>query len=181
MATPNQPNKPQHALVIGGTGMMAEVSLWLARTGYRVTVICRNKDRADTLKRTAPPDTLCTHLVDYNDTTKLTQTLTSVRKSSGTADLVVAWIHSNPEAVLQQVEDHLVQGQPYRLVHVVGSSSNLDAIRATINTPPTCRYQQVQLGFILEDTHSRWLTHAEISSGVIKAIKTRDDVTVVGR
>jgi len=34
-----------HALVIGGSGMLAGASLWLAQEGYRVTVIGRNPQK----------------------------------------------------------------------------------------------------------------------------------------
>ncbi len=34
-----------HALVIGGTGMLADVSLWLVREGYYVSVIARRYAR----------------------------------------------------------------------------------------------------------------------------------------
>ncbi len=31
-----------HALVIGGTGMLADTTLWLVKNGYDVSVIGRN-------------------------------------------------------------------------------------------------------------------------------------------
>jgi hypothetical protein len=36
------------------------------------------------------------------------------------------------------------------------------------------------LGFVLEGNHSRWLTHAEISGGVIHSIQTQSKRHVVG-
>jgi hypothetical protein len=43
-----------------------------------------------------------------------------------------------------------------------------------------CLRHYVQLGFIIENGHSRWLTHEEISAGVIQAICTKKPVTQVG-
>jgi len=39
----------EHALVIGGSGMLAEACLWLAGRGFRVTVIGRNRDKLNRL------------------------------------------------------------------------------------------------------------------------------------
>jgi short-subunit dehydrogenase len=39
----------KHALVVGGTGMLAEVSLWLLENGYHVSIIARNMDRMNRL------------------------------------------------------------------------------------------------------------------------------------
>ncbi|MEK8198286.1 hypothetical protein [Lysinibacillus sp. FSL M8-0134] len=38
-----------HALVIGGTGMLANTSLWLVNNGYHVSVIGRNANRMERL------------------------------------------------------------------------------------------------------------------------------------
>ena len=35
----------KHALVIGGTGMLSKVPLWLAANGYHVSVIGRNQEK----------------------------------------------------------------------------------------------------------------------------------------
>lgn len=32
----------KHALVVGGTGMLADVSIWLVNQGYQVSIIARN-------------------------------------------------------------------------------------------------------------------------------------------
>ncbi|MGY3190168.1 hypothetical protein ACVWXS_004902 [Lysinibacillus sp. TE18511] len=34
----------RHALVVGGTGMLSGVSLWLLNQGYHVSIIARNSD-----------------------------------------------------------------------------------------------------------------------------------------
>ena len=39
-----------HALVIGGTGMLADTSLWLVNNGYHVSVIGRSAHRMEDLR-----------------------------------------------------------------------------------------------------------------------------------
>lgn len=46
--------------------------------------------------------------------------------------------------------------------------------------PNTCLYRQIQLGFVTDYNSSRWLTHAETSSGVIEAIKTDSLTYIIG-
>ncbi|WP_211316774.1 hypothetical protein [Oceanobacillus arenosus] len=52
--------------------------------------------------------------------------------------------------------------------------------RQKFHVPGNCQYHQVQLGFIIEKDHSRWLTNEEISNGVIEAINQKEDVHTVG-
>lgn len=45
---------------------------------------------------------------------------------------------------------------------------------------PRIRYRQVILGFVIEGGRSRWLTHQEISDGVLKAVHQDAAWSVVG-
>ena len=38
-----------YALVIGGTGMLTDVSLWLVREGYHISIVARNRERMERL------------------------------------------------------------------------------------------------------------------------------------
>lgn len=44
-----------------------------------------------------------------------------------------------------------------------------------------CLYHRIILGFILEDTYGRWLTHQEISDGVINGIESNCNEWIVGQ
>ena len=46
--------------------------------------------------------------------------------------------------------------------------------------PPNVAYRQVILGFQIEGERSRWLTHGEISQGVLQAIADDAEYHVVG-
>ena len=57
-----------HALVIGGTGMLADTSLWLVNKGYHVSIIGRSAHRMEDLRnRTTKTSLLTSILVDYCD------------------------------------------------------------------------------------------------------------------
>ncbi|WP_400242173.1 hypothetical protein AB3U99_14995 [Niallia sp. JL1B1071] len=71
-------------------------------------------------------------------------------------------------------------GHEWRLFHITGSSSYLSKIKKELTIPQNCSYHQIQLGFILEKNYSRWLTHKEISAGVIEAIKHNCKRKIVG-
>ena len=66
-------------------------------------------------------------------------------------------------------------------VHILGSSSDLKKVKREAILPKNCSYHQVQLGFFIEGNHSRWLTHKEISDGVIEAIEKRKKILTIGQ
>lgn len=173
----------KHALVIGGTGMLADVSLWLVEKGYHVSVIARNSDRMQKLMKRAQAKECFTPLVlDYTNENMLKEKLKDTIKQNGNIDLVVAWIHSYAKDALSLITNVVSEGKNYwELFHVLGSSSNLEEIKRKAPIPSQCVYYQVQLGFIIEGEHSRWLTHQEISEGVIEAIKKKKKVHIVGQ
>ncbi|BFH66120.1 hypothetical protein J27TS7_09660 [Paenibacillus dendritiformis] len=57
-----------------------------------------------------------------------------------------------------------------RLFHILGSSANLVKVVNAMDIFPKCEYHQVQLGFVLERSGTRWLTGSGIAVGVIGAI-----------
>ncbi|MGE8203600.1 short-chain dehydrogenase [Heyndrickxia sp. NPDC080065] len=172
----------KHALVVGGTGMLAGVSLWLVNQGYQVSVIGRNPNRMESLAgKTEDKNAITPVLVDYSNEVLLKENVRSIIKENGPIQLVIAWIHSYAERsidiILQEVSK---QNDKWRLYHVLGSSKNLNEIKKKISTPDTCLYRQIQLGFILENDNSRWLTNEEISQGVIDSIQNDRLIYTVG-
>ncbi|TDL52708.1 hypothetical protein E2R60_15905 [Paenibacillus dendritiformis] len=53
--------------------------------------------------------------------------------------------------------------------HILGGSANLVEVENAMDFSPKCEYHQVQLGFVVEQSRTRWLTHSEIAGGVIEA------------
>lgn len=169
----------KHAIVIGGTGMLANVSIWLLENGYHVSVIGRNPEKMRPLLDQNPAQ-LTPVLVDYTNTKELVEQLHHVQQQNGPIQLVVAWIHSSGTRVVPCLTESLPRFQSWDLFHVNGSSSSLVDIKAKTAVPPNVAYHQIQLGFKIEGGLSRWLTHEEISEGVIKAIQENKSKHIIG-
>jgi hypothetical protein len=100
-------------------------------------------------------------------------------------DLVVAWIHDDGVA-RRLLEDLSAEATAYDFFHIVGSSREnpigvAARLRTQIGELGAVRYHQVILGARADGHPVRWLTHAEISAGVIEAIEIRAPLHVVGR
>ena len=173
--------KHKHALVIGGTGMLSDVSAWLNKKGYIVTVIGRrNETYHKLLKKVPKPKRMKSVLVDYHNTAALTETLMERMKKDGTFDVIVAWVHrSAPEAipaVLNLVAAN--RKESFDFYHVKSSTSYRN--KTKIEVPSTCNLYEIYLGFKIFNNHSRWLTNKEISEGVIGSIHHKRKMTIVG-
>jgi hypothetical protein len=172
----------EHALIVGGTGMISGVSKWLIKTVKYVSVVGRNKQR---LQRLHPGDDKTGFQpvsLDYKDTEDLRKFLRQSIQKNGPVDIVVSWIHSDaPDAIPAIFEEiNHCQQEQWRFVHIKGSSRDLPAIQSQITVPINCLYRDVQLGFKMEGDVSRWLTHEEISKGIISAIQHDRKKTIVG-
>ncbi len=116
-------------------------------------------------------------LIDYKDNDELQASVNSTISENGHIELVVAWIHSDaPEALKIIADEILDNSNEGELFHVLGSSSNLNAIKRRVIMPDSCLYYQIRLGFVIKGGQSRWLTNEEISDGVIKAIKNKNKI-----
>lgn len=173
----------QHALVIGGSGMLAGACLRLAEQNFKVSVIGRNPHK---MKRLCDQHrNIVPVLTDNTDHDDFALKLSDIMHIYGPARLVIAWIHHHDKAVLRQTAKAIRKtgGKDFvwDLFHVLGSSAHLEEIKRFVSMPAECHYHQVQLGFVMEQGHSRWLTHEEISRGVIDAIQKKRKCSVIGR
>lgn len=104
----------------------------------------------------------------------------------GPITLAVCWIHATaPEALGQIAEMVSARSASCRLFHVRGSAvANLAEgarrLPEWLARYPQIQYRQVILGFVVEQGASRWLTHQEISDGVISALRQDAPFSVVG-
>jgi GNAT superfamily N-acetyltransferase len=164
-----------HALVVGGSGMLARCCTKLLDISEQVCVLARNVKRIHAVAPEVVP-VIC----DYNNLAALV----SVLGDAPTPDLIVAWIHGSALPVRRALADRLREGG--RLVQVLGSAHAdpahperlSDMARVAQGLP--IDYQAVVLGFALCQGGSRWLTDDEISDGVFAAITRRDPVCIVG-
>ncbi|MFD0618939.1 short-chain dehydrogenase [Paenibacillus sp. GCM10027629] len=89
--------------------------------------------------------------------------------------------HSTAPDALRTIIDDMNQDQSsFTLFHILGSGSDVQEVKKGLNVPSTFHYYQIKLGFVIEHNQSRWLTHDEISNGVIRAIQEKNQLTVVG-
>ncbi|QTR02203.1 hypothetical protein J7S33_23840, partial [Saccharothrix algeriensis] len=86
------------------------------------------------------------------------------------ADLLVAWVHTSyREPVLRAVAPLLAPTAPVVEVHDSRAISSRQGVPAPILAGhPT---QQVVLGFVRHGGGTRWLSHEEMSAGVLAAVR----------
>lgn len=139
-----------------------------------VSVMARREDR---IRAIAPQ----IHVVpgDYADENALLAALSNLAP-----DLIVAWIHGRQPHMRRLLASRLRTGG--RFIQVLGSAhgdparpDRLAEMKTVVEGLPIV-YQAVVLGFVLEATGARWLTHAEISDGVFGAVESGAAFTVVG-
>ena len=153
--------RPGHALVVGGTGMLAGLTRELAERGHEVTVVARHGvdlGRGVTVAA-----------VDYRDSAALARKLDDAVAERGPIDVAVAWIHTYAPDAPQLVASRVAPGG--RLFQVFGTRVwPPDAV------PLHVAYRQVLLG-----SHgTRWLTHEEISAGILGAVEADLPSSTVG-
>jgi molybdopterin-guanine dinucleotide biosynthesis protein A len=153
--------RPGHALVVGGTGMLAPAARALTKRGHVVTCIARRgRDLGSGL---------VLERADYREGVQLREALARATQSRGPIELGVCWIHTDAPDAPRIVADALAPGA--RLVQVFGTR-----VWPLADVPLHVAYRQVLLG----SAGGRWLTHEEISEGVLDAVDADRPVSVVG-
>lgn len=131
--------------------------MWLCEKGFYVSIIGRDEVKLENVKRmsSAPENITCLSL-DYHNDEDVKLAIKSTIKKNGPITLVVAWVHTSAKHALSNICKELdLSSKTYSLFHI--------------------------LGFILEDTYGRWLTHEEIADGIIKGIESKRAEWIVGR
>jgi hypothetical protein len=171
-----------HILVVGGTGMLSGLVEALAGDGGRLSLLSR---RASAFRRAGVAGYGC----DYHDEAAFTAAIEAAVAVAGPIMLAVAWFHTlripAPRGLAERIG---APDNPGRLFQVLGSATADPARPDRLATAaeiaqglPHCRLRQVVLGFRANGGASRWLTDAEISEGVLAAIRGDRDYSVVGQ
>jgi hypothetical protein len=156
----------RRALVLGGTGMLAGVAAALLDDGWHVVLPSRRR-----------PGTPATNGNGHGavwvkaDWTVPDALADAARNAlGGPADLLVAWVHREVRTgVLRSVSSLLAPGAPVVEVHGSASANPVGGCPEPIlHDHPT---QQVVLGYVRHAGRTRWLTHDEISAGVVDAVR----------
>lgn len=171
-----------HALVIGGTGMLAGVTRALA-ADHRVTLVARRPGRIDGID----PAVLAPLAIDYHDERRLLAELSAAIDARGPFSVAVLWIHGSAATATRAVGQLLAATcSGCRVFRVLGSASadpagDRSEPDALVDLEPRIMVRDVVLGFVREEAgRSRWLRDDEIASGVLDAIAGDATRTVVG-
>jgi hypothetical protein len=168
-------NRFAHALVVGGSGMLAGLCRSLGEHSDLVSVLARNEKRIRAIGPQIEP-VVC----DYNNGVSLAEILSDI----ALPDITVAWIRGRAPHARRALAEHVrPEG---RFVQVLGSAhadrahpERLKEAEHAVDGLPI-DYQAVVLGFVVEEGKSRWLTNEEISAGVLAAIESGAPFHVVG-
>ncbi len=168
-------NRSAHALIVGGSGMLAGLCRTLCDHSDQVSVLARNEKR---IRAIAP--SVEAVACDYNNGMALTEVLSNMEPP----DLVVAWMHGRAPAARRTLAEHVRSDG--RFVQVLGSAHGdpahperlAEMAQAADGLP--IDYQAVVLGFVVENGRSRWLTNDEISAGVFAALESGAPLSIVG-
>ena len=179
-----------HTLVIGGSGMLADVCLQLSAQGEVVHVLARTEQKLQNLVKQSQnhPGKIVPIQQDYRDLLGLKEQIEEAIKQFGSFHQVLMWIHSTapkaPETALSALQAFTKEDVPLKCVRIHGSAWKNPA-RQQKEDPilemfPSVRHCSVILGFVVDSDGSRWLTDQEISQGVISALDSEEKEYVVG-
>lgn len=155
----------RRALVLGGTGMLAGVAAALLDDGWHVVLPSRRRPALPVTNG----HTRAARWVKADWTLPNALAKAAREALDGPADLLVAWVHREVRAgVLRSVASLLVAGAP--VVEVHGSASANPVGGCPDPVLPGHPTQQVVLGYVRHAGRTRWLTHQEISAGVLDAV-----------
>lgn len=166
-------------LVIGGTGMLRSAVYELVDRDLKVVVASRRPDRA------ARPATGRGEFVPVVAAWQEPQALVDaivVATGGRLVTCVVVWVHFPYRAEMMRELARVVA--PDAIVVQVWGSASQDPrdVRATEQvTLPGRRMCDVLLGYVSEAGVARWLTHTEISDGVLQALDRTEALQVVGQ
>ncbi len=167
-----------HALVVGGSGMLARLCRRLAGEGWLVSVIGRDPSKlalvAVGFERIHPIS------VDYEDVERFREERAEAQRLLGSISLAVLWVRSwAPQSLLTAAAAVAEEGRIVRVVGISPSAAS-DEAADTLRRRRGSRYQEVRLGAVATTSGHRWLTDAEISDGVHKAIQSGAGDALVG-
>lgn len=166
--------------------MLKGASLALAARSQVFTSVARTSESLQSLHAALDGFAGVHHMLtlDWSNTPEFLSGLARHTAHVGHPSLVVAWLHD--ERLLPAVISCVAPRRgSCRFFHVRGSSAadpsqtsalsaDTRALRAGVNL------HQVILGFHVSGEGSRWLTHAEISAGVLSATERQEDMVTVG-
>lgn len=152
------------ALVIGGTGMLARATCWLAARSTKTLLVARRASRF-----TAGSNSIIAVDADWKDPS-FSATIQEAIDRTGPIGQALLWLHE-PEPILPWLLP-LLSGA--RVVLVLGSLDGSPTMPAFAT-----QVASVRLGSVATPHGRRWLSDEEISGGAIGALQSGRS-TIVG-
>ena len=174
-----------HYLVVGGSGMLASLCISLANEGNTVSVLCRNKEKVDSLAKKNTSGIINPIVVDYTHAVKLSEKLEYTCKVFGCFSSTICWVHLSKAPLVPLVFGGYTIDNFYHIHSSASSTPGKDNFLSQWNRDfttrfPYLKYQTIILGFKkINDRKSRWLTHGEISEGVDGVIKGTPQAPII--
>lgn len=104
---------PAHMLAVGATGMLADAVLALARAGWRVSVVGRNREKLEALA--SEHGNIYPLVCDYTDEAGYEAALTVAFAERGSPTLAIVWMHATapegPQHTAQVISRSLASGE----------------------------------------------------------------------
>lgn len=177
-----------HVLVVGGTGMLRDVTLHLVDQGHTVSVVARSYNRLQDLVLVTEglSGALNPLMFDYRLPADLRDEIEEAIATFGPITTAVCWIHSQATQTPVELGSLLNgSGSTCRYFDLLGSMSIdprrlLAERRLQIEQYRNVRYYAVMLGFMNDRGRNRWLTDTEICDGVLAALDRPRPETVIG-
>lgn len=160
-----------HLLLVGCTGMLASAARALSEQADSTTVVGRDFSRAE---NAAPEASVVTG--DWRDPESLLESLRLNAAREGRFDLALLWIHRTGESLWHHLPELMTEDA--RVFEVVGSASD-SPVEVEDHAHLFECHRRITLGHVKVPSGRRWLTHDEISRGVLRAID-EDTSRVVG-
>ena len=157
----------RRALVVGGTGMLSGVVAELVRDGWHAVVPSR---RYAPIPADLPPSEQQALWVEADWATPESFAERAGKALGGTADLLVAWVHDAYRVDVLRAIAPLLSATAV-VVEVRGAAAAQPDSGEPEPSLPAHETQLVVLGFVRDGDSTRWLTHREISEGVLDAVR----------
>ncbi|MGD6877637.1 hypothetical protein [Bacillus infantis] len=170
----------KHALVIGGTGMLKRVIESLCKEGFHVSAMGRSHDHfAKMMEEISAPAEVSFIQADYYNPVQFQEALIKAVRDRGMFDLAAVWMRSDASDSFQWLLQYIAKDDKFtELYEIKGSHASREPFKGLDTS--SLKWMRIILGFRFEREKARWLTHEEISEGVLKAISLKASLFTAG-
>ena len=117
---------------------------------------------------------------DYTRTDEFTKIILNAFEKKEFPSKIIIWMHASGDESLNVLLDHVITNRPDTKIFHIKGSGNFNPSKVAEIIISSINYFEIFLGFILGNGTSRWLTHEEISKGVIEAVEKEFKTYTIG-